>query len=143
MAETAGLTVHSLTAANINVTSGVTYTFSVYVKAETAAPYVQLLFPGAAFGFNAWGDFDIQNGALGTMGSSATGAIEDVGNGWYRISLTAAATATATASVVVFGASSATMGRATSYSGSTSNTCLLANAQVEVGPKANMYVATA
>jgi hypothetical protein len=134
--QAAGVVQHSLTAPSIIFTSGITYTFSVYAKYETAA-FIQLLFGSLAFGFNAWGNFDIQKGTVETMGSAATGAITDVGNGWYRISITATAMSSAVSGIVIFGANSGTMSRALSYPGSTSNTRLLADAQVEMGSRSS------
>lgn len=139
LVETSNLSQHSITPTNMSFVSGETYTFSVYAKYESAA-YIQLLFGSAAFGSNAWGNFDIQNGTLGTIGSAATGTITSVGGGWYRISITATATGTASTGAVIFGANAGAMTRAASYTGSTSNTRLLANAQVEIGATANTYV---
>lgn len=139
--ETATLNQHNLTPTSINFISGKTYTFSVYAKYETA-PYIQLLLGSAAFGGNAWGNFNIQTGTLGTIGSASTGTVVDAGNGWYRCSLTTTATATAASPTVIFGANSATMTRALSYTGSVSNTRLIADAQVEVGSVANSYAPT-
>ena len=53
--------------------------------------------PGTAVIYDAdsWANFDLENGALGTIGSSATATITDFGNGWYRCTMTATATATA------------------------------------------------
>lgn len=38
---------------------------------------------------NHYANFDIQNGTIGSVGSASTAAIEDYGNGWYRIILNA------------------------------------------------------
>lgn len=132
---------HSLNSANISFTSGETYTFSLYAKYETA-PYIQLLLGFASFGGNAWGNFNLQTGAVETKGSSATTAIEAAGNGWYRISLTATATATATNTVAVFAANSASMTRAFSYTGSSANTRLITKGKVEQDSSPTAYTST-
>ena len=142
IAETTGLVGHQLGAASISFTSGNTYTFSIYCKYETAQ-FIQMLLGSGAFGANAWGNFDIQNGVVGTIGSSATGVVSAAPGGWYRISLTATATASASSGSAIFCANSGTMTRAQSYTGSASNTRLVADAQVEIGATANQYVPTA
>lgn len=141
LTETATLNQHNITPTSINFTTGVTYTFSVYAKYETT-PYIQLLLGSAAFGGNAWGNFNIQTGTLGTIGSDSTATIIYAGNSWYRCCLTATATSTAASPTVIFGANASNMSRALSYTGSTSNTRLLADAQVETGPIANPYSPT-
>lgn len=137
--ETANTSQHSFTPPNINFRSGASYTASCYVKYETAA-FVQLLFGSAAFGANAWANFNIQTGVLGTVGSATTARITNAGDGWYRISITATATATAASAFVIFAANAGTMTRAASYLGSTSNTRLISSIQVEARSLPNRYV---
>lgn len=140
MVEAAGLQQHSLTAESISFASGIEYTFSVWAKSEAgSSQFVQLLLGSGAFGINAWCNFDIQNGTVETKGSAATGAIQDWGDGWHRLIMTATATSAASAPAVVFGANSATMSRALSYTGDAGNTRLLFGAQVESGASANTY----
>lgn len=139
MTEIANLSQHQLTSVSMNFVLGTTYTFSIYVKYESTA-FIQLLLGSAAFGSNAWANFNIQTGVLGTVGSAATARVVAARNGWYRISITAPATATAASTAVLFGADASTMTRASSYTGSTSNTRLLANSQIEVGSTPGIYV---
>ena len=66
------------------VTSGSTYTFSMFVKNKSGN---RLLCINADYLFNARSYFDIVDGAVeGTDSGSAS--IEDYGNGWYRCSVT-------------------------------------------------------
>ena len=139
--ETANTSQHSFNSTNINFTAGTAYTFSIYAKYETA-PFIQLLFGSAAFGANAYANFNIQTGVAGTVGSSSTAVITSVGSGWYRISITSTATTTAAAPVAVFCANASTMTRAFSYLGSTSNTRLISNFQVEASSTAKTFVKT-
>ena len=82
-------------------TSGVTYTGSVYVKAGTrtkVAVYLQSL----AFGTNKGIVVDVSNGAFVTNVSAPSNySIVSVGNGWYRISVTDAASSSEAASFTV------------------------------------------
>lgn len=140
LVETANTSQHSLTnPININFESGKAYTFSADFERENAA-FVHLLFGSAAFGANAWGNFDAQNIALGTMGAAATGLITNLGDGRCRISITATATSTAAAPVVIFAANASNMTRAASYAGSTSNTRLISRVQVEQASAPSGYV---
>ena len=141
IAETSATSQHNITSANISFTAAQAYTFSVYCKNETA-PFVQLLFGSAPFGANAWANFDLQNGVLGTVDVSATAAIQNKGNGWYRCIVTSTATTTTTGPVAIFCANSAAMTRALGYTGVASNTKLIADAQVETGSTANTYTPT-
>jgi hypothetical protein len=77
------------------VVSGTTYTFSVYVKPDTATA-VQLLGRGASFSADTFANFNLTTGSLGNIGSDATASIEDAGNGWYRCVVTATATGSST-----------------------------------------------
>ncbi|WP_051346581.1 BNR-4 repeat-containing protein [Bradyrhizobium sp. th.b2] len=138
MLEQAQTLAHSLTSANIAFVAGTAYTFAISARFESAQ-FIQLLFGGAAFGSLAYANFDIQNGVKATVGSAATANIVSLGNGWYRISVTATATGSTSTPVAIFGANSGTMTRAASYAGLVSNTRLLANAQVETGTGANPY----
>jgi hypothetical protein len=55
-------------------------TFSVYVKAGTQN-FVQLYCTGD---FQAFANFDVSAGTVGTAGTKTTASIQNVGNGWYR-----------------------------------------------------------
>ena len=78
---------------------GNAYTMSCYVKQPTSgtvARYVQLALWIAGFGANAYMNFDLQTGTVGTGGTAVTAStIQPAGNGWYRISVSALATAAA------------------------------------------------
>jgi len=61
-----------------------TYTFSVYLKAAGSTQYVIL---GERSTTGAQASFDLTNGAVENT-SLATATIQNIGNGWYRCSLT-------------------------------------------------------
>ena len=97
---TADSTFPNIRFSGISITAGTQYTFSCFVK------YVgyQWMYINFNAGFtndftdDCW--FDVQNGLVGTIGSSITNeSIEDYGNGWYRISATSAATSTGTGQI--------------------------------------------
>jgi len=91
---------HEFKSANINFTSGVKYTASVFVK-SSGYDFAYIKFASTASVFNedyAW--FNISDGAKGTIDSDVTAIIEPYGNDWYRI--TASRTALATGSGKIF-----------------------------------------
>lgn len=74
--------------ANIDLKTAATYTVSLFVK-HVSADFIQIILPGAAFGESAYANFDIQRGALGSVGSSAKATIVSFSNGWLKCEVTA------------------------------------------------------
>jgi hypothetical protein len=68
----------------LSIETSVTYSISCYVKYGSGNGWVLIGFTGGTYAAY----FDVQNGTVGTVGGSASGAsITDVGNGWYRCEL--------------------------------------------------------
>lgn len=99
-----GLTLaRTLVQATLPVTPsiGAAYTASVYFKyfnpdntSYSSVQWVQLAFTSGGFGATAYVNFDIFNGVVGTVGASITSYfIIDAGWGWYRLIISANATA--------------------------------------------------
>ena len=61
-----------------------TFTTSIYAKKGTNN-FLQI-FNGYSSG--AYANFDLNNGVVGTIGATATATIENIGDGWYRCTLT-------------------------------------------------------
>jgi hypothetical protein len=124
------------------VFSGITYTYSIYAKANTAT-VIQLLGRTTPFGANIWANYNLSNGTVGSTGTSNVSAtIVSVGNGWFRCSLTGVAIGAGTGSFafcLVQNNASAT--RFPSYLG-TGQTVFVWGAQFEIGSVANTYVPT-
>ena len=64
---------------------GVPYTYSIFAKAGTGPSWFWIEFYDSA---NKWGFFDLANGVVGGTASGVTNSIRNVGNGWYRCSIT-------------------------------------------------------
>jgi hypothetical protein len=76
---------------SIQVINGATYTRSVYLKSLGRQWIVLDLFDTAV----RYTYFDIQNGVVGTNAAGTTASIVNVGNGWYRCSITRTVAASA------------------------------------------------
>lgn len=123
---------------------GQAYAMSCYVKQTPTATnrYVQLPFFIAGFGSNAYVNFDVQDGVVGTIGSSITSYSITLGNdGWYRITATATATATGSSGFQLSFIPSATSTRTESYTVTAGNekSIYMWGVQIEMGSTASVY----
>ena len=143
---TADKLIEDSTAANTHVvtqsiswTTGTTYTFSCYFKADTRTE-VELLFSGTAFGTTKGRSFDLSNGASfeGDSPSTIRYGIEAAGNGWYRCYITDTTTANATASAAIFLSKDGTR----TYDGDGASGLFIWGVQVEAQQYATSYIPT-
>jgi flagellar hook-associated protein 2 len=105
----------------ISVSTGKSYTLVGYAKAG-AQDSVRLAFDGAGFTAGSYADFNLAAGTVGATAGDATGArIDDMGNGWYRIEVSAAAVASGSGDFRLYAADSTT-GTAVTGDGSTADT---------------------
>ena len=123
--------------------SAVPYTFSVYLKAGTRR-YVQIC-PDTLAGNYAVLNIDTQTWTIVHAAVFGTyvyhsSSIQDVGNGWYRASLTITATAASTIFYIA-GIVTTTSGRSESYLGNGS-TIICWGAQLETGSVATSLIPT-
>jgi hypothetical protein len=155
ISEAAATNIHALVnlggtgaASATSVVSGTSYTGSIFVKKVVGSvDWVQLTLGTAGFGALQFANFNIGNGTIGNYAGLTAGTvprIEEFSNGWYRISMTAPATATATTSNVIlaFTNNTDTITRAPSYLGSTSNEVLTSLWQFEAGSFPTSYIPT-
>jgi hypothetical protein len=123
---------------SINATS---YTLSFYVKKNTG-DFIQLLFSSATFGSNAFANFDINTGVLGTVGSATTATITSAGNGWYRCAITAPATSSGAGNMSLAFIQNATDARLPTYLGNGTDSVYLWGAQFELASSVGTYIPT-
>lgn len=116
------------------VTADQTYIMSTYAK-KGVMDGVRLNFGGTDFFPGAYADFDLNAGTVTTTGADAESAsIEDVGNGWYRVSVKADARATGTGSFEMY----ALNGGVAGYTGNpATDDIYLWGTQLETGTSSN------
>ena len=130
---------HYVLDASIAFASSTTYTASIYVK-SAGHQYIQLCGNSSAFGSGKFANFDLVNGT--TSATNATSTIDAVGNGWYRVSLTAEATTAVTSSVIVMFADSLSDGFFPTTTGDAYSGFLVWGYQIETGSFASSLTDT-
>tara|TARA_R110002110_G_scaffold2152_9_gene9713 strand:- start:850 stop:4020 length:3171 start_codon:yes stop_codon:yes gene_type:complete len=104
-----------------SVTAGETYEYSAYLQAGDRSRARLSLNTG--FGPSTLVDVRLDNGTILTTGAGADSAeIEDVGNGWYKVTLTATATSSETTTSMEARAIDAVSGLAFTGDGATAST---------------------
>jgi hypothetical protein len=113
-----------------------TVTASIYAKKGTNN-FLQI-FSGTSS--QAFANFNLDSGVVGTLGSLATSSIQNVGNGWYRCIMTFTAASGSTFRWALVSSASAGYGQSWTTTGS--ENLYLWGAQVEVGAYPTTYIPT-
>lgn len=124
---------------SVNVTSGNSYTWSVYVKPAGRTNFN--LRPSAAqfSAVTAGAVFNLSTLTVTTLGGCTAASITDAGNGWARVIATAACTATAASNFIGYLIST---GTTDSYTGDGASGVHLWGSQIEAGAFPTSYIPT-
>jgi hypothetical protein len=124
-------------------TTGLPYTYSIYLKASGRS-HVMMRFYGDNSVFTSsvvW--FDLSAGVVGFTSSGITAAIQNAGNGWYRIIATRTAGASAVGYIGLYLSNVlGTDSNSPSYLGNGSNGVFIWGGQIEQSTTAGPYVRT-
>jgi hypothetical protein len=123
----------------VSITSGTTYTGSVYVR-DAGQRYVQIVGDSSVFGTGVYVNFDLNDGTYAATGCTATAT--SVGNSWWRLTVTAAATSTGTGNLAIAFGTSKLNGRLPSFSGNDYDGVLVWGFQFEQSSFPSSYIAT-
>jgi hypothetical protein len=135
---------HFITAnQSVSFVSGNSYTISVYAKAN-GYNFLRVAFNFAAMPIdNRGASFDILNGTVGQTQSGVTAQIQSVGSGWYRCSISRAATATAVDTTPFFiNSQNSDSATSVTFTGDGTSGAILWGAQLVEGTDAKPYFAT-
>jgi hypothetical protein len=124
---------HAITATV--TTSNAPFTLGIYAKAaERNWLFIRINDSGGT-SRRSW--FNLATGVVGNVGANLTAAITDVGNGWYRCSITVSS-ASASSQSILFGVSNAD--NTTSYTGDGTSGIYIFGAQLSDSASVDPYV---
>jgi hypothetical protein len=139
---------HYLQKPDASVTSGTTYTFSVFLKkgsGATAPDWIVLAFSGNGFPGNG-AVFNIATGELGNtavaVGQVISSGISEFPGGWYRCHVTVTADETRNSSGIIGFNNNQNTAGLLSYAGQTTSDVYAWGAQLEAGSFPSSYIPT-
>ena len=128
---------HTAYKLNASISSGINYTYSVFVKG-TERVLQMVLSSGFSSNFC---NFDLSDGTIGSNNGLVDSNITSFSNGWYRCDITALSSGTS-ANLELILAESKSSSRYTTYQGNGTSSIYIYGAQLEAGSYATSYILT-
>ncbi len=128
---------HTVYKLNASISSGINYTYSVFVKG-TERVLQMVLSSGFSSNFC---NFDLSDGTIGSNNGLVDSNITSFSNGWYRCDITVLSSGTS-ANLELILAESKSSSRYTTYQGDGTSSIYIYGAQFEEGSYATSYIPT-
>jgi len=134
---TAGNSTHYLFRQSLSYSSG-NNTLSIFAKYQNHRWFVIQYYDGAK---SVEASFDLLNGLAGAVGSGASSAMSNAGNGWYRLSITSSAASGSGSGYFTIALNSSDSASIQAWNATGSESVAIWGAQLEAGALSS-YIAT-